>query len=127
MIVSKDVTNVLREQGYWASYNIPYIDEIYRASGHPKMLKQYGDYYSYKNTARAKMFARDQHEARDVDSMIELMRYNDFQNDPLSRCNCTPPFSAENSISSRNDLNDPNGSYPIKTLGNIFIISLQIV
>lgn len=127
MIVSKDVTPVLREQGYWASYNIPYFNETYKASGHPEMLARFGDFYSYKNNARAKMFARDQVKARDVDSMIEVMRHNDFQNDPLSRCNCTPPYSAENSISSRNDLNPINGSYPIKMLGNIKWIHIHIL
>lgn len=117
MTVSRDVSKVLRDQGYWASYNIPYFDEIFRASSHQKMVDQYGDFYSYKNNARALMFARDHSKARDIDSMIEVMRYNDFQNDPLSRCNCTPPFSAENSISSRNDLNPANGTFPIKLLG----------
>lgn len=117
MTVAKDVSDVLRTNGYWASYNIPYFDEIFQASGHPKMVDQYGDFFSYQNTARAKMFARDQSKARDVDSMIEVMRHNDFKNDPLSRCNCTPPYSAENSISARNDLNLLNGTYPIKMLG----------
>lgn len=119
MVVSKDVSDVLRNQGYWASYNIPYFDEVYRASGHQKMLDRFGDFYSYNNNARARMFDRDQNKSLDMDSMIEIMRHNDFQNDPLSRCNCTPPYSAENSISSRNDLNPINGSYPIKMLGNI--------
>jgi len=116
--VAKDVSSVLRNQGYWSSFNIPYFDEVFRASGHQEMVDKYGDFYSYNNNPRAQMFARDQDKARDVDSMIELMRYNDFQNDPLSRCNCTPPYSAENSISSRNDLNPINGSYPIKLLGH---------
>ncbi|ODM95390.1 putative phospholipase B-like 2 [Orchesella cincta] len=116
--VAKDMTSVLRNQGYWASYNIPYFDEIYQTSGHQKMVDQYGDFFSYNNNARAQIFARDHVNAKDVDSTIELMRYNDFQNEPLSRCNCTPPYSAENSISSRNDLNPSNGTYPIKMLGH---------
>ena len=45
-------------------------------------------------------------------------RYNDFQHDPLSACNCTPPYSAENGISARCDLNPVNGTYPFGALGH---------
>lgn len=53
---------------------------------------------------------------KDLASMEKLMRYNDFQNDPLSVCDCTPPYSAENAISARSDLNLKNGSYPFPAL-----------
>ena len=45
-------------------------------------------------------------------------RYNNFQHDPLSRCNCTPPYSGENAISARSDLNPANGTYPFGALGH---------
>jgi len=44
------------------------------------------------------------------------MRYNDFEHDPLSKCNCTPNYTAEYAISARNDLNDPNGTYPFEAV-----------
>lgn len=47
-----------------------------------------------------------------------FFRYNDFTSDPLSRCNCTPPYSAENAISARSDLNPANGVYPFSALGH---------
>lgn len=47
---------------------------------------------------------------------LNYLRYNDFKNDPLSRCNCTPPYSGENAISSRSDLNLPDGQYPFPEL-----------
>ena len=47
-----------------------------------------------------------------------LCRYNDYTKDPLSKCDCTPPFSAENAISARCDLNPSNGSYPFPSLGH---------
>jgi hypothetical protein len=55
--------------------------------------------------------------------MYKLMRYNDFKNDPLSQCSiynhsCSPSFSADLAIASRNDLNDPNGKYGIDEWGN---------
>lgn len=46
------------------------------------------------------------------------MRYNDFKNDPLSKCNCNPPYSAENAIAARCDLNPANGTYPFSALGH---------
>ena len=45
-------------------------------------------------------------------------RYNDFTHDPLSRCNCTPPYSGENAISARCDLNPAAGKYPFGALGH---------
>ena len=47
-----------------------------------------------------------------------LCRYNDFQHDPLAKCNCTPPYSGENGISARSDLNPANGTYPFSALGH---------
>lgn len=39
--------------------------------------------------------------------------------DPLSRCEqCNPPFSAENAISARNDLNPADGTYPFRALSH---------
>ena len=51
-------------------------------------------------------------------SFLYNYRYNDFKHDPLSACNCTPPYSAENSISARSDLNSPNGTYPFSALSH---------
>ena len=45
------------------------------------------------------------------------MRYNDFKNDPLSRCECSPPYTSEYAIAARNDLNDPNGTYSFNAIG----------
>jgi len=51
---------------------------------------------------------------------VYLIRYNDFKHDPLSTCNCTPPYSAENAICARSDLNDFNGTYPFFFLSHRF-------
>ena len=45
-------------------------------------------------------------------------RYNDYKNDPLSACNCSPPYSAENAIAARSDLNPANGTYELPFLGH---------
>ncbi len=56
----------------------------------------------------------------EIDLIYLNNRYNDFKNDPLSKCNCTPPYSAELTIAARCDLNIPKpsgGIYPDEVLG----------
>jgi hypothetical protein len=113
-MIAEDVTHILREQGYWASYNIPYFPFIYKISGYLDQFEKVGDFLSYENTPRAKIFRRDQNRIKDMTTLYKLMQYNDFKNDPLSKCDkCIPPYSAANAIAARNELNDPNGTYPI--------------
>ena len=118
-IHAEDMTSMLRDQGYWPSYNTPYFKDIFNMSGGPAMVAKLGDWFSYDKTPRALIFKRDQGKVTDVDSMTRLMRYNNFEKDPLSRCDgCNPPFSAENAISARCDLNPRNGTYPFAALGH---------
>jgi hypothetical protein len=53
-----------------------------------------------------------------MESMMKMMRYNNFTLDPLSRCDCDPPYSSELTIAARSDLNPANGKYPIGMLGH---------
>lgn len=57
--------------------------------------------FSYQDTPRARIFARDHTKVVDMQSMLRLMRSNDFKHDPESKCDCIPPYSSENAISSR--------------------------
>lgn len=113
-----DMSVYLQDNGYWASYNIPYFPYIYNISGVSESLKMYGDWFDYNLNPRAQIFKRDHAKVSDMQSLFKLMRYNDFKNDPFGKCNCTPPYSAENAISSRNDLNPANGSYPFGALSH---------
>ena len=115
---SEDVTQVLRTQSYWPSYNTPYFKDIFNMSGAPANVKKFGDWFTYDKTPRALIFKRDQGSVKDLESMTKLMRYNNFQKDPLSACDCSPPYSGENAISARNDLNPKNGTYPFGALGH---------
>lgn len=49
----------------------------------------------------------------------QILRYNDYTRDEFSRCNCTPPYSAEAAISARGDLNPANGTYPFSGMGHV--------
>jgi len=113
-----DVTAVLLSQGgYFPSYNIPYFPAIFNVSGGPQAVDEYGSWFSYAGAPRAQIYARDQHKVTDLATMQTMMRYNDFQHDPLARCACSPPYSGENGVSARSDLNLANGTYPFGALG----------
>ncbi|XP_029778050.1 putative phospholipase B-like 2 [Suricata suricatta] len=117
MVVVADKTSELYQKTYWASYNIPYFESVFNASGMQALVAQYGDWFSYDGSPRAQIFRRNQSLVRDLDSMTRLMRYNDFLHDPLSLCKaCRPQANAENAISARSDLNPANGSYPFQAL-----------
>uniref|UniRef100_A0A7N5JCH1 Phospholipase B-like n=1 Tax=Ailuropoda melanoleuca TaxID=9646 RepID=A0A7N5JCH1_AILME len=117
MVVVADKTSELYQKTYWASYNIPYFENVFNASGLQALVAQYGDWFSYDGSPRAQIFRRNQSLVHDLDSMLRLMRYNDFLHDPLSLCKaCNPQANAENAISARSDLNPANGSYPFQAL-----------
>ncbi|XP_071946459.1 putative phospholipase B-like 2 [Antedon mediterranea] len=119
MTVGQDLTKHLKDTQYWPSYNIPYFQEIFNTSGCRENVEKYGDWFSYDKSPRANIFRRDHVKVQDMDSMIRLMRYNNFKEDPLSRCDkCNPAYSAENAIAARSDLNPINGSYPFGALGH---------
>ncbi|XP_077417241.1 putative phospholipase B-like 2 [Vanacampus margaritifer] len=116
-ILYSDKTEELLQKGYWASYNIPYYEEIFNASGCNELVKNFGSWFSLDLNPRAQIFKRDQKTVTDVSSMMRLMRYNNFKEDPLSRCQeCNPHENAENAISARSDLNPANGTYPFGAL-----------
>ncbi|XP_036418379.1 putative phospholipase B-like 2 isoform X2 [Colossoma macropomum] len=118
MIHIADKTQELYKTGYWASYNIPYFEEVFNASGYADLVKKYGSWFSYSENPRAQIFRRNQTLVTDMESMVRLMRYNNFKNDPLSVCEgCDPPHNGENTISARSDLNPANGTYPFEALG----------
>ncbi|XP_004635999.1 putative phospholipase B-like 2 [Octodon degus] len=117
MVVVADKTSELYEKTYWASYNIPSFESVFNASGLQALVDQYGDWFSYSKSPRAQIFLRNQSLVHDVDSMVRLMRYNDYLHDPLSQCEaCSPQPNGENAISARSDLNPANGSYPFPAL-----------
>ncbi|XP_026199967.1 putative phospholipase B-like 2 [Anabas testudineus] len=117
LIKYTDKTQELLEKGYWASYNIPYYVDIFNASGCNELVKKFGPWFSLDQNPRAQIFRRNQTDVTDVDSMVRLMRYNNFMEDPLSKCEgCNPPANGENAISARSDLNPANGTYPFGAL-----------
>ncbi|XP_013417551.1 phospholipase B [Lingula anatina] len=78
-----DVTPILRD-GHWPSYNVPFFESVYNLSGYPDFVRQHGLDRSYQMAPRAKIFRRDAGKVTDMDSMMKIMRYNDYLHDPYS-------------------------------------------
>jgi hypothetical protein len=113
LVISQDKSDVLREQGYWASYNIPYFSEIYQLSGNTLWEETLGLLYSYNHSDRAEIFRRDAPNVNSLQDMQQIMRYNNYLHDVYSiipNCTgainntCNPARSAMLSIASRGDL-----------------------
>jgi len=98
---SRDVTEIL-ERGYWASYNVPAIPYIYQITGNAESAQLHGTSWSYDLAPRARIFRRDGNNANNLTTIAQLMRYNDYTNDPLS--DGYPGWA----IMSRFDLNSSN-------------------
>ncbi|XP_075218660.1 putative phospholipase B-like 2 [Lycorma delicatula] len=115
-VKAADQTKLLKKNRYWPSYNIPFYKNIFILNGNDELEKKHGKWFSYNGCPRAKLMKRDHEKIKDLDSLMTFMRSNNYKDDKLSRCNCTPPYSASNAISARHDLNLPNGTYPIPLL-----------
>ncbi|KAL1436722.1 hypothetical protein MTO96_049401 [Rhipicephalus appendiculatus] len=88
-----------------------YFPDVFVISDQLPKVEQYGDFYTFENCPRAKIFRRDHVKVNDMDSMLKMMRYNDYKNDPFSVCNCTPPYNPTYAVAARYDLFDPQGTY----------------
>jgi len=105
---AEDQTHVLREMGYWASYNRAFYPDAFKISGGQEKVDKYGSWFSYSETPRAMIMARDHSQVIDEESMIKLMRYNSFQTDPFAKVpGCPNPIPA-GSIANRCDLTLPD-------------------
>jgi len=100
-IESGDQTETLRTTGYWASYNVAYYPYIYNVSGYltESLRSNKSDSLSHSKCPRAQIFARDQGKVSTMADMKDIMRYNQYQSDPLSL------GDACNGIAARCDLN----------------------
>jgi hypothetical protein len=100
IVKSRDVTEMLR-YGYYPSYNVPMDEELFLLAGYAETVAVQGpEMNDYQTCVRAEIFRRDQGKVKDLESFKHIMRYNDYEQDPISNGN---PLYA---IASRVDL-DP--------------------
>ncbi|KAF4654353.1 hypothetical protein FOL47_010028 [Perkinsus chesapeaki] len=98
LIVAKDMSDKLQEQGYWASYNRPYFKNIQDVGGYTAAAAKHGQWYQYDDCPRARLFREWQGQVNDTESMMRIMTTNHWRTDPLSE-NCP-----KNAIAGRYDL-----------------------
>ena len=104
---AEDQTEELKRSGYWVSYNRAFYPEVFNISGGLNMTSLHGDYFSYRDTPRAKIMRREQAMVVSEETMISFMRFNDFQNDPAALVEgCNKPIPA-GSVANRCDLTLP--------------------
>ncbi len=101
---AQDVTDLLRAEGQFASYNMPLFPDIRDLSGTTAMEAKFGDVFSHANCPRAKIFRRDLPGALSLADMQRLMRSNDWEHDPLSQ------GYADLQIAARHDLDASGGN-----------------
>ena len=108
-----DISDILKRQGYWPSFNVPFTPKIYNLSGCPEKVNTSGEIYSYYDSPRYKIFARDAPTIDNFEEFKFMMLYNDWTNDPLS---LHDPGLA---IAARYDLRSTGAYGPRKAFGMI--------
>eukprot|EP01116_Phalansterium_solitarium_P020882 TRINITY_DN6321_c0_g1_i1.p1 TRINITY_DN6321_c0_g1~~TRINITY_DN6321_c0_g1_i1.p1 ORF type:complete len:550 (+),score=222.39 TRINITY_DN6321_c0_g1_i1:99-1748(+) len=104
---SGDVSFLLRDQGYFPSYNIPYFKNIFNISGFPSAVAQWGSWFDYNLHPRALIYAREQSKVQNLGGAKYIQRFNEWQTDPVAKGNSI------NAIASRGDLvNQTNPANP---------------
>ncbi len=105
-----DLSPVLRAQTYWSSYNRVFEPSLFNLTGGWAQVAEYGPHFSWDQTARAQIFRRDQSSVTDLSSYRRMLRYNDFEVDPLSGQGCVEGVhSGSDAISERGDLTPASG------------------
>jgi len=79
----EDQTNTLA-YGYWPSYNAAVYPETARLIKQEEMQRTKGNKFSYQMVERAQVFRRDQSTIVSDESMQRMLRYNNFQADPIA-------------------------------------------
>lgn len=83
-IVASDHTEWLRNSSYWASYNRIADPFLFQLTNQSALVAAYGPHFSWSNTSRALIFAREHATVVDEQSLQKLIRYNHFETDPVS-------------------------------------------
>jgi len=80
----EDQTKTL-EYGYWPSYNAARYPETARLIKQDVMELKKGNSFSYQLVERAQIFRRDEATVKSDETMQRLMRYNQFESDPIAK------------------------------------------
>jgi hypothetical protein len=115
LVSGQDATREL-ERGYFSSFNVPYIHEIYDAAGYLSVDTKNNalPYTEYQMAPRSSIFRRDQSMGETLEGMQKVMRENDFQTDPLSHGSPWDAICARGDLDTSTDNPYGGGGYDTK-------------
>jgi hypothetical protein len=101
-------------QGFWPSFNRPYIREVSQAFGYPAAVARSGEFWDYQRYCGACIFRRDAPKIERLDEMRAFMRYNEHGTDEICKARCPVDGVGTGAcgIASRDDLNPGSSSTP---------------
>lgn len=83
---ANDLTTMVRDKGYWASYNHPYYPSVRRQTQFADALdKHKNPMFAYQTTHRARLFMRKAPLVSSLDEAKTLIRDNHYATDPESQ------------------------------------------
>ena len=105
-VARRDVTSALLQQSYWASYNRAFFPDIHQVSGGGQMEADFGDWFSYARTPRARIFAEEQAGVTSAAALLGLLRANTHRgSEHGTPRGCSGPVPSA-AIASRSDLQE---------------------
>lgn len=90
---SADLTDAFLEQGYWATYGLPFFKDIADTTHVNKQKELFGNIFSESESPRAGIFKQGFKNATSLESIIALMRQNNLTG---SNSTSTPDHCTEN-------------------------------
>lgn len=122
IMFKKDMSSMLRDQGYFASYNRPYFPQVRTASGHTAAEAKYGTLFSYDKGPRASIFKTVAPLSEHLMDMRSIMNRNNWPGEGIL------PNEPGHAISARMDLSAskiPNGGIDAKVVNRCLFRSMQ--
>jgi len=112
--VSKDMSQLLQTQGYWASENRGYFSGIRNVSGESDAEEIHGNLFSESHNPRANIFRATESKVNTIEDMRHEMRRNEWPHE----VDGGPMNTPDHAIASRGDLDKerptPNGGVDSK-------------
>lgn len=108
---SADITDVLVKDGYFASINTPWFEDLFNLAGFPEKIASWGDdgnYWDLKTSARWLLAERELPYINTFEKFQAFMRYNNYKRDIVQ--NGDPGQG----ISARYDLREGLGEHFVK-------------
>jgi hypothetical protein len=109
----EDMTSTLSEGSYWPSYNVPYFQDIFEASGYAKVCSFNVD-ECYHTAPRAYLFQAYHNTIVDALTGEKLLSYNSFQTDAASKNDSCNAIACRGDLEEKTELRGAFGALDAK-------------